>query len=122
VKLSAPKPKNLSAKQLALWAAVNKSPHTTTDIAKHCGYYRAQIISWVRGHREPLDFNYNAVMQGIVELSTVTPKRQRINWDRKVPILTKYRAKKMNYSQIARKLKANQSSVRHACLRNGITD
>jgi hypothetical protein len=122
VKLDGPKPKTLSAKQSALWDAVDTSPHTTTDIAKYCGYYRAQIISWVHGHREPLDFNYNAVMQGIVELSTVTPNKQRINWDSKVRILTKYRAKKMNYSQIARKLNANQSSVRHACLRNGITD
>ena len=119
MKLEFPKPATLSVKQSKLWHAVDSSQHNIADIAKHCGYHRAQIVTWLRGYHEPVDFNYNTLMQGIDELSTVTPNH-RIKWDSRVAMLAEYRAQGMNYSEIARKLKGDQSSVRQACIRNGL--
>ena len=120
MKIDAPKPTTLSANQSALWDAVNTSPHNIADIARYCGYRRSQIFTWLRGYHEPLEFNFNTLMQGIDELSTVTPKH-RIKWDSRLSMLAEYRAQGMNYSEIARKLKSDQSSVRQACIRNGIS-
>jgi transposase-like protein len=76
----------LSKKQNAVLEAIMSSEHPLSEVAKHSGYTEGTIRNWLKGAHEPLNVNFDNVMDAIKQLEAV-PNKNRIKWPLKINAL-----------------------------------
>lgn len=65
-----PKPESLSPKQSAIWDAVNTCKSSRDAISEKSGVCVSSLRLWMAGINEPLQRNFDYVIQAIEQLNT----------------------------------------------------
>jgi hypothetical protein len=100
----------LSEKQNAIRKAVLNSEHTLSAVSKQSGYHECTIRNWLRGSHEPLNVNFDNVMEAIKQLENVNTTH-RIDWAPKVEALRLCRDKGLSVEQTAKEMGATYYST-----------